>query len=246
VAGNKLRGFMKIGVFGDSFCDTFDMRDKIDYKEYHWAHILSKSLGATTVDFYAEAGSSFYYTYQNILKLAPQYDKVICCVSSPYRYPVKICPPISDNGCWVPGVENIPKVFDESMKQNIKGWYLISDLPYLENVQEAFISNLENKFSNIMIIPCFTNSFTNERQARGSFFAAYKWSLYQAVFRNHIKVNFNTSWEVLGPTNMLCHIPTEWHPHVAETIYNHIKYGSDLKVECFPLSTTDPKNYFIY
>jgi len=240
---------MKIAVFGDSFCHTISTDDNVDYKTYHWAHHLGKMLGAESIDFYGEAGSSFYYSFKKIIDLGHNYDKVICCVTSPNRFPVKLVNDIALNrSSWTPGVENIAKNFDEETKTYLKGWFMLSDQTYLDDVQESFITYLEHKFNNIIFVPCFSTSFVTSRHSRGSFFNSGKFNLHQyhAIFRKVIEIQDNTSWEIVGPTGMLCHIPTEWHPHVAETIFNHIKFGHDLHVKAFPISNKTKSNYFIY
>jgi hypothetical protein len=239
---------MKVGIFGDSFCDTYDKCYKVDYKEYHWAYILSKMMGATEVDFCAEEGSSFYYTYKNVLKFGKKYDKIIVCVTSSERYPVKIVANhlIQPDGEWVPTTASIPKDLDKTTKDYITGWFLATDEDFINDIQEAFIKNLENTFNNIIFIPNFGNSFFADRLLRGNFWDSNQWNLHQYhdFFRRLINKKYDQSYELNGPDKMLCHLPTEWHPHLAKMIYNHIILGQELTREIFPLTDLNPDTYF--
>jgi hypothetical protein len=240
---------MKVGVFGDSFAHTIfyapEPYDKLpnqnfDYKEYHWAYHLSKKLGADTVDFFAQAGSSFYFSYKKIFELGHNYDQIIFVVTNPYRFPT--C--LGDN--WGINAGNISNTVPSDVARDLKGWFNLSDNNYLEDVQEAFIAKLESKFNNIIYIPSFRPSFNEERHIKNRTFGEFNLHAFHTKFTEKINMKGPiTRWEYFDTNRVLCHIPTLWHEPISQIIYNHIKHGTELTVPDLHLEILDMNHYYL-
>jgi hypothetical protein len=242
---------MKVGVFGDSFAHTVFSapfhkgveHNGQDFKKYHWGYLLAKKLGATRVDYHAQAGSSFYYSYNKICKLGHNYDILITTVSNPYRFPTAI------NGSWGINDPNTWSNFPTSIANGLRGWDEIVDIKYKEDVQESFLQTLENKFKNIIFVPSFPASFKKERQQKGGLSDSKNFSLYhfyhQFVTKIQGKGSTISRWENFGSDRMLTHIPTVWHTPISQILYEHLIKTTKLTVPDLPLEISDIDHYFL-
>lgn len=84
---------MKIAFFGDSYSD-------IGMEEYRtgtaWPEVLSSLLPIKKSGYYGVCGSSIWHAYNELLKHINNYDVIVFCYSSAYRWP---CLPDHLKGC---------------------------------------------------------------------------------------------------------------------------------------------------
>jgi len=146
---------MKIGVFGDSFCNKLRLNDN---PPSIWYNFLQQDYGHD-IDCFGEAGSSIVFSAQLIEQRATDYDLVIWCVTTPGRFSFP-----EHEGPWH-GSYHITSASDRCNTTNIdlanKHQACVDYLKYVfewptENlIGRSIVSYLQTQFSNIMIIPCF-------------------------------------------------------------------------------------------
>jgi hypothetical protein len=138
---------MNIGVFGDSFAD----------KTWHtdiWWQLLKTKYGHQ-VECFGECGSSVLFSAQKINELAKNYDLVIWALTTSGRFSLQD----KDKTLHITHSQNIPQSSDLYVQKQIDACrdYLayIFDWEQENFVANAIVSYLQQKFSNIMIVPCF-------------------------------------------------------------------------------------------
>lgn len=158
---------MKIAIYGDSFsCGDVSSR------HFHWYTLLAEMLDGETMTF-GLGGSSLYYSYKKFTEYHKNYDLNIFCVTHFQKYPKSIT--IDGQIEWpssIGAVEHLKekhknKISNYELKflDNLYKWYMASSDEFMMNVQEVFLRKMENECSNLILIPCFSNSgsFTKER-----------------------------------------------------------------------------------
>ena len=205
---------MKIGIFGDSFADGRTLEG--DLNRYSWATHLARGLGATDIGYHAHGGSPLYWSYQQILEHGHLYDRIILAVTEPMRFPV----PVGDERQFATGYPSANE-FRNPLRDNLRGWFAVSDQDYLSVVQELFLQDLERRYPGILLIPCFPTSFVAARRQHYGLF--YLQSVNKlAQIQMGLDIN-DYSWmdgyiENTGRNRMLCHIPWTWQDRVAKKI----------------------------
>jgi hypothetical protein len=214
---------MKFAIYGDSFAESsfhFDPKPELD--RLAWTTLLAQRLGATSIDYYALGGSSFFYSYQRMLATADQYDQAIIAVSEPNRYTKTIAghkftgPPLLN--------ERYKGVSIADMKHLI-GWFASLDEDFMEIAQELLIRDIEARWPATVIVPSFPRSFTAARAARWHNFGLWDINL-MGLKQLGLDEGTNTLHERHTVNGILCHIPVEWHSAVADLIYNFLQTGS--------------------
>lgn len=212
---------MKFAIYGDSFAESsFHLHPKPELNKLAWTTLLAQQLGATSVDYYALGGSSFFYSYQKMLESADSYDRCIIAVSEPQRYTKEIAghrftgPPLHPS---YPGISSLTI-------RNITGWFASLDEDFMNTAQELMIRDIELRWPQTVIVPSFRTSFTGARAlAWNNFYLSAITEIAVRQLRlenNHARMERNTA------TGILCHMPVEWHSTVARTIYNFIQTGT--------------------
>ena len=227
---------MKIGIFGDSFADGRTLEG--DHNQHSWATHLARGLGATSIGYHAHGGSPLYWSYQQILAHGHLYDRIILAVTEPQRFPVAV----GNNRQFVTGYPGADE-FRNPLRDNLRGWFAVSDPDYLSVVQELFLGDLERRHPNIILIPCFPTSFSDaRRQSYGLFYLQSVNKLAQ--IQMGLDVN-DYSWmdgyiENTGRNRMLCHMPWAWQDRVADRILHSVQSGKPVPpIESWPLTLTD-------
>lgn len=145
---------MKIGVFGDSYCDklyTADDTDRI------WYRFLKTNLDCE-LDCYGEGGSSILFSARLIEKHARDYDLVIWCLTTPGRFSF---PTNSNHNRSYHVTTAWDAVITDDLDLIKKHQTCVDYLKYIfdwntENfVGRSIVNYIQTQFSNIMIIPCF-------------------------------------------------------------------------------------------
>jgi hypothetical protein len=149
---------MKIGIFGDSFCN----KNRLNAPTPEiWYNFLQAEYGHD-VDCFGEAGSSILFSAELIRQRAADYDLVIWCATTPGRF----CFPASaEHTVWQSTAYHVTsnsdvcnvKDVDLANKHRAAVDYLkyIFEWPQESFVGQAIVSYLQTLFSNIMVIPCF-------------------------------------------------------------------------------------------
>lgn len=144
---------MKIGVFGDSFCNKVRLNSPTPVV---WYNFLQADYGHD-IDCFGEPGSSILFSAKLIEQHAANYDLVIWCLTTPGRF--SFPDPSKDisyhiTTAWTECTTND---FDLAKKHEVCIDYLkyVFDWDTENFVGQAIVTYLQSKFSNIMIIPCF-------------------------------------------------------------------------------------------
>ena len=213
---------MKFAIYGDSFAESsfhFDPKPELD--RLAWTTLLAQRLGATSIDYYALGGSSFFYSYQRMQDTADQYDRAIVTVSEPNRYTKELAghrftgPPLPNSR--YPGVNFLTL-------RHLMGWFYSLDHDFMDTAQELMIRDIESRWPRTVIVPSFNTSFIPSRAAQWNNF-----SLTDISEEAHRLLGLEGSQshhERHSATGVLCHMPVEWHSTVADLIYNFLQTGS--------------------
>jgi len=213
---------MKFAIYGDSFAESsfhFDPKPELD--RLAWTTLLAQRLGATSIDYHALGGSSFFYSYQRMLDTADQYDRAIIAVSEPDRYTKAIAghrftgPPLPNSR--YPGVSFLTL-------RHLMGWFYSLDHDFMDVAQELMIRDIESRWPRTVIVPSFNTSFIPSRAARWHNFSLLDINL---MALNQLGLQGNhTHRERHTDRGIMCHMPVEWHSTVADLIYNFLQTGS--------------------
>jgi hypothetical protein len=149
---------MKIGIFGDSFCNKVRVNEPVPVI---WYNFLQKDFGHA-IDCYGEAGSSILFSAQLIKQHAVNYDLVIWCVTTPGRFSF----PAGNQSYHVTTSSDAYRTDDPDLVKKHK--VCVDYLKYVfdwesENlVGQALVTYIQTLFSNVMVIPCFSSPLSTE------------------------------------------------------------------------------------
>ena len=145
---------MKIGVFGDSYCDKARLNSD---PPVVWHNFLKRDYGHT-IECFGEFGSSILFSAQLIEQHAVNYDLVIWCLTTPGRF--SFPGPTPEERSY-----HVTTSWDECHTKDIdlakKHAVCVDYLKYVFDwknesfVGKSIVSYIQSTFSNIMIIPCF-------------------------------------------------------------------------------------------
>jgi hypothetical protein len=212
---------MKFAIYGDSFAEsswTFDPKPELD--ALAWTTLLAQRLGATSIDYHAQGGSCFFYSYQRMLATADQYDRAIITVSEPNRYTKEIA---GHRFTGPPRVNAPYPGVSKATMNHLLGWFVSSDQDYMNLAQELILQDIEARWPTTVIVPSFSNSFTGARAAAWRNFSLIDINL---MVLDHFKLEGDHSpRERKTATGIMCHMPVEWQSAVAQIVYNFLKTG---------------------
>lgn len=144
---------MKIGVFGDSFCDS-----TVGDNSVKWWHLL-ENYGHQVIGF-GEVGASLIYTSEQIRDFAENFDFIIWTVTEPTRLSIKIDedPEIlhftrSDHSRY--NSYRFKPETNLKIKIAIDYHKHIFDPEQHVFVGECIVRHFLNCYNNLMVIPCF-------------------------------------------------------------------------------------------
>jgi len=209
---------MKFAIYGDSFAEA----SPPDYPNEHinqlaWPSLLARRLGATSIDYYAKGGTSFFYSYQKILESADSYDRIIVAVSEPFRYTKQIKshfftgPP--DSTARYPGIPN-------TTLRSLIGWFDVMDYDFMHTAQELMVASIESQWPNAILVPSFPQSFTGARAACWHNFSLMDINL---IMLKQLSLQpDHDCLELRHSAGIMCHIPAEWQSAVANIIFKFL------------------------
>lgn len=254
---------MNIGVYGDSYADTPDLKmhtawfnilanmlskDKVLMRNY------TKDVQSVNVDNYGKGGSSLYFSYKNFLSSSHKYDLVIFLATEPHRYPIKFTS-INGGGSYyitsVPHVEQLEIFLDHVLTEeekifltNLKGWFNASNHDYNKDISNIILENIEQKHPNVIIYPCFSESFTSDRYKR-----------YKLDYIMHPLHNFwHRQLELFGiepdtftameKDTLSGHLTPEFNEYFAKVLFSKLKTGKWDHTGFFDVTIKLPKTHY--
>jgi len=204
---------MKIAFFGDSYADI----GEVGYRTgTAWPEVLSTLLSADKSGYYGVCGSSIWYSYTQLLKHIDEYDVIVFCYSSAYRWP---CLPEN-----LVGLSNLVNDYSERFPQMSKYIDVYNDL-FTDEFLEFTSANIFTAVNNIckehdkflINVCCFGQEFNRTPTDYPVFHSMDKVSINEIVIQ-HGKVI--TMREVIheqrNNDKRSCHLNTPNNKLVAE------------------------------
>lgn len=255
---------MKIGIYGDSYADSNNVSNPTNWfnslsnkiqNDSQLAKTISDDISHIKVDNYAKAGSSLYFSYKNFLKTNSNYDLVIFFATEPNRYPVKFQPSNIPGSYFyitsVPHVEQLEESLSQSLTseeklflQNLKGWFNASNEEYNQDVSSIILDNIEKMHPNVLIYPCFTNSFTSER------FKKYKLDQYLHPLHSFwhrqlelFEIDYN-GFVALEKDTLSGHLTPEFNEYISQILFSKLKTGKWDHKGFFDIKIKLPKTHY--
>lgn len=156
---------MRIGIYGDSFAETYHQS-----KHIAWFNLLAKFIPNAKITSHGKGGSSVFFSYNKFLQTHIKYDFIIFLVTDPIRYtkPVNIdgddiFPHSLREIEYLLRFQNISKS-DKVLLENLKHYYTtIADEEYNVQMTELMLDQMEKIHPNIIFFPCFNNSLMKSR-----------------------------------------------------------------------------------
>lgn len=230
---------MKIGIFGDSFADDYNLWPE-HFKEVgpSWIEYIRDQ--NIEVDNFSFGGSGLYYSYEKFISNFQKYDKIIFLVAAPGR----IC--LSENGKYehwfnLNQVEKELEVcFDYNKKVRLNAVY--SYFKYIKNdnfdnlIHKMLIDRISKKHNEMLMIPSFDRSGILGQLPFASIseFEAAFWNLTDVL--PHGQDMFDAR---------KCHMCEENNLMVGEEIFNWVKTGKfNLDPNKFKTPTREFEHYF--
>jgi len=190
---------MKIAIYGDSFACINTKWDSGKMDKAHlgisWVEILENA-GHEITNF-AESGSAFMFSYENLLKEHRNHDLNIFVVTDPQRTYIKALDGIKLFGfTWAESeyerVKKLPfyprKVVHleilKSARAYLEHW---ADWEMMTHVQQVLVTNLWNIAPNTIVIPAFSDSI---EQTNTNLFDTAKYELELVNSKEFEKFDF--------------------------------------------------------
>ena len=230
---------MKIGIFGDSFGDDYNLWPNpysgvgpswVDYLRNHDIEI----------DNYSCGGTSLFYSYQRFISTCQNYDKVIFLVTAPGRISVP-SGQFAEEFFNVPSVETQLKLcFDVNRKiklNAIRDYFMYVKNDTFDNlVHKLLIEDISNKHKDTLIIPCFAHSGIDNQ------IPLIDIPRFEAAFW---KIEEIMPWSDTEYDARKCHMCEENNLMFGKEIFNWAKTGNyNLSRENFKSPTKEFSHYF--
>ena len=230
---------MKIGIFGDSFADDYNLwPSHFEGVGPSWIdYIRDQNI---EVDNYAYGGSGLYYSYEKFISSFEKYDRIIFLVTTPGRITVARD---GEYGHWfnINQVEKELEVcFDYEKKIRLNAVY--NYFKYIKNdqfdnlVHDLLIDHISKKHDTILMLPSLESSRINNQIPLSAIskFEADFWNLSEVI--PHSRDLFDAR---------KCHMCEENNLMIGKEIFNWIetdKFSLDSKK--FKTPTREFEYYF--
>ena len=189
----------KLAIFGDSYaeCDL----DKVNNNIIGWTYMMQQTWDC---DIYAIGGASFSWSFNSFLQNNLNYDRVIFCVTNPYRYtfPLEYTNKntnIREIKMHWPGLvsierfETYAKDYDKNIFLTLKNWFLHTSItePFHSYNCDQIISGIlaiRSIRPDAIIVPNF--GYLKKHQSYGidALLAPYDWCLFD-ISQNEIQLD---------------------------------------------------------
>ena len=230
---------MKIGIFGDSFADDYNLwPSHFEGVGPSWIEYIRDQ--DIEVDNFSFGGSGLYYSYEKFISNFQKYDKIIFLVTTPGRISLEHN---EEYGHWysLTQVQKELKTCFEYNK-NVRLNAVYSYFKYIKNnnfdnlVQDMLIERISKTHNSMLMIPSFDHSRIQELMpfVKISEFEASFWNLTDVLPNNE---NLHDARK--------CHMCEENNLMVGEEIFNWIKTDKfNLDPKKFKTPTREFEHYF--
>jgi len=242
---------MNLGIYGDSFAATGLSTNTDNWINYIVKLLEEDSKQSIKVDNYARAGSSLYFSYKNLLATGSKHDLVIFLVTDPHRYPNSIV--INHQHHYITSIPHIEKLENtyagqlptntQELFNNLRGWFLVPNFDFNDDMSDLMINKIEKLHHNIIIYPCFTNSFKQER------FKRYKLDstihpCHSFCFRQAELLGMDMNIKRQEKPTLFGHLTPEFNKYLAKVLFSKYKTGKWDHSGFFDITIEKPKTYY--
>jgi hypothetical protein len=221
---------VRIGIYGDSFADPTENDSQI----FAWFNLLPEYLPNCTTESYGLGGTSVYFSYNEFLRTYKNFDYVIFLVTTPNRYTKKVCNVDGRNTYFhsLQQVEsylkNNPNSNSRNILENLISWFIMSDDQYIEDMNELMIKDILSKKEEILLFPCFEQSFSEDRQQQ---YGLHNDQCMIKIMHQQLKLlgmsfgEYNNIYEE-NPNTVTCHFTKDFNHAIAEFFATKIQNGN--------------------
>jgi hypothetical protein len=205
---------MKFAIYGDSYAAA--QYNNVDLNQHSWATQLAHRMGASTCDYYAAAGSSFFYSYRKIMETADQYDRIIVAVTEPMRYTRQV------HNRFISGIAQAQheQGTRHAELQRLQGWFFSLDFEFMQLAQQLLVDHVQQLHPTAVLVPCFSTSLTGAVAQPWQGFSLNNIALRAVELCNQDPERLT---EIHSSTGIICHMPADWQTAVADLVYNKLK-----------------------
>jgi len=218
---------MKFAIYGDSYAAA--QYSNVDLNQHSWATQLAHRMGASTCDYYAAAGSSFFYTYCKIMATADQYDTIIVTVTEPMRYTRQV------HNRFISGIAQAhhEQGTRHAELQRLQGWFLSLDFEFMQLAQQLLVEHVQQLHPTAVLVPCFPTSLTGDVAQPWQGFSLNNIALRAVELCNQDPERLT---EINSSTGIICHMPADWQKGVADLVYDTLQQGTVGSIEDWSLA----------
>lgn len=214
---------MKVAVYGDSFATG-----NPDHKDSWWPSLLAKYLQATSYENFAAPGSPLFFSYQNFLKNHHRFDINIVVVTNSIRYTRRFITEKDDYG-FIPGLNTVDQMKDwypEDIEQIklLEGWFMSLDIEFMDAMQELMLQDMEKRCSNLVLIPSFGNSFSDDRRERMGI-GDNELNRFNTIQLKSFGIDRDDPTWRENMHTVSCHMTKETNNLVALAVYSQLKFN---------------------
>jgi hypothetical protein len=206
-----------------------------------------------SIDNYAKGGSSLYFSYKNFLVTQHRYDLVLFLATEPHRYPISFETQAAiGKKFYITGIPHIDQL-KLSLKltsgeieflDSLKGWFSASSQPYNDDMADIILDKVEYLHKNVIIYPCFTQSFKKERYKKYNL-DPYLHPLHcfwhrQLELFDIDHVNFSAQEK----KTLACHLTPEFNQYFAKVLYSKITTDKYDHSGFFDITIKEPKTHY--
>lgn len=218
---------MKIGVYGDSFADTYSNKHS---SHLAWYNQLPKLIPGSTVESFGLGATSLYFSYCKFLETYDQFDVVIFLVTENNRYTKKLYD-IAGADRYFPNMLQVEyflqssntKSKDKTTLEFLKGWFMMEDAEYNAAMAELMIEKMTGLHKNLIFFPCFWNSLSEQQSLKYGIQPNHTMcDFYFLQTRDLLKVDQDLNYLIENPELISCHFTEEFNTAIANAFTKKI------------------------
>jgi hypothetical protein len=229
---------MKIGIFGDSFGDDYNMwPDPYSGVGHSWVDYLrSHNL---EIDNYSCGGASLFYSYQKFISTYQEYDKIIFLVTSSGRISVPLGNTTEEFNVSAlhHKLRNCADAKRKIQLTAIRDYFMYVKNDIFDNlVHKLLLEDISKKHNSMLMIPCFANSGIDNQIPLVAIprFEADFWNMEEVM-----------PWSDTEYDARKCHMGEENNLMLGQEIHNWVRTENyNLNQENFKTPTKEFTHYF--